>query len=103
MDHPAWRFGEFVLDRATRELRRGGKRVSLSAKAFDCIAYLIEQRGRAVGRDELIAAVWGRVDVSDSVLSQTVLYARRALEDTGREQHAIRTVVGFGYHWVAPI
>lgn len=103
MGPSACRFGDFVLDRATRELWRGEERVALPAKAFDCIVYLLDQRERAVGRDELIAAVWGRVDVSDSVLSQTVLYARRALDDTGREQQVIRTVVGFGYHWVAPV
>src|SRR5690606_24332153 len=80
---PACRFGDFVLDRATRELSRGGERIALPAKAFDCVVYLLEHRGRAVGRDELIAAVWGRADVSDSVLSQTVLHARRALDDTG--------------------
>jgi DNA-binding winged helix-turn-helix (wHTH) protein/tetratricopeptide (TPR) repeat protein len=98
-----YRFGEFLIDTATREVRRGGESHPLPAKAFDCIAYLIEHRARAIGRDELIAAVWGRSDVSDSVLSQTVLHARRALDDTGRVQQAIRTVVGFGYHWVAPV
>ncbi len=103
MEFSTYRFGDFVLDRATRELWRGDERVALPAKAFDCIVYLLDQRERAVGRDELIAAVWGRADVSDSVLSQTVLHARRALDDTGREQQVIRTVVGFGYHWVAAV
>lgn len=98
-----YRFGTFLIDTATREVRKGDESHPLPAKAFDCIAYLLEHRDRAVGRDELISAVWGRTDVSDSVLSQTVLNARRALEDTGREQQAIRTVVGFGYHWVAPV
>src|SRR4029077_14223452 len=56
-----------------------------------------------VGRDELIAAVWGRTETGDGTLGQTVLAARRALEDTGKEQHAIRTVFRFGYHWVAPV
>lgn len=98
-----YRFGAFVIDTAKREVRKGHDVHALPAKAFDCIAYLVEHRERAVGRDELIAAIWGRADVSDSVLSQTVLNARRALEDTGKEQQAIRTVIGFGYHWVAPI
>lgn len=98
-----YRFGAFVIDTAKREVRKGRDVHSLPAKAFECIAYLVEHRDRAVGRDELISAIWGRADVSDSVLSQTVLNARRALEDTGREQQAIRTVIGFGYHWVAPV
>src|SRR5690606_2397949 len=37
----------------------------------------------------------------DGLLGQTVLSARRVLDDTGKEQHCIRTVFRFGYHWVA--
>lgn len=67
------------------------------------MVYLVEHRDRAVGRDELIAAVWGSVDTSDSVLGQTILHARKALGDTGKEQVAIRTVPRFGYQWVMPL
>lgn len=77
--------------------------VALPSKAFDCMVYLVEHRERAVGRDELIAAVWGSVDTSDSVLGQTILHARKALGDTGKEQVAIRTVPRFGYQWVMPL
>ncbi|MDC8012667.1 winged helix-turn-helix domain-containing protein [Tahibacter soli] len=103
MTHRAYRFGDYRLDPATRVLARGDEPVALPSKAFDCLVYLIENRSRAVGRDELIAAVWGKVDIGDNVLGQTVLFARRAIEDTGKEQHAIRTIVRYGYHWVAPI
>ena len=44
------RFGGFSLNTRTRELRRGDVPVALSPRAFDCLAYLIEQRGRAVGK-----------------------------------------------------
>lgn len=98
-----FQFGEFRLDAATRALTRAGEPVALPPKVFDCIVYLLEHRARAVGRDELIAAVWGKVDVSDGVLGQTILVARRALDDTGREQQVIRTVLRFRYHWVAPV
>lgn len=96
-------FGDFRLDPATRELYRGDVAVAVPPRAFDCIVYLIRQRDRAVGRDELIAAVWGKTDISDGMLGQTVLSARRALEDTGKEQQFIRTVFRFGYHWVAAV
>jgi DNA-binding winged helix-turn-helix (wHTH) protein/tetratricopeptide (TPR) repeat protein len=96
-------FGECRLDLSARELHCAGELLSLSPKVFDCIAYLIEHRDRAVGRDELIAAVWGRVDVTDTLLGQTVLKARRAVGDTGNEQNAIRTVPRFGYRWVAEV
>lgn len=103
MNHPVYRFDRRTLDHAARELRFDGGLVKLSPKVFDCLAYLIEHRDRAVGRDELIAAVWGRVDVSDTLLGQTVLKARRAMGDTGNDQAAIRTIPRFGYRWVGAI
>lgn len=100
--NPRYRFGEFRLYPARRELWRGDALVAVPPRAFDAIAYLVANRERAVGRDELIAAVWGRTEVSDGLLGQTVLAMRRAFDDTGKEQHYVRTVVRFGYHWVAP-
>jgi len=103
MPHPIHRFGEFRVDPAARELHRNDALVALPPKAFDCLAYLLEHRDRAVGRDELIAAVWGRTTVSDDVLAQTLLRARRAVGDTGNEQRAIRTIPRFGYRWVQAV
>jgi DNA-binding winged helix-turn-helix (wHTH) protein/tetratricopeptide (TPR) repeat protein len=98
-----YRFDGFQLNPATRELRNDGKVVALPARAFECLAYLIEHRERAVGRDELIAAVWGRIEVSDALLNHTVVKIRRSLGDTGNEQRTIRTVPRFGYRWVGEI
>ncbi|MBO9662165.1 transcriptional regulator [Dokdonella sp.] len=103
MTAPEHRFGEFRLAPGARELWRGGQLIALPPKSFDCLAYLIEHRERAVGRDELISAVWGRTDVSDDLLAQTLLRARRAVGDTGNEQRAIRTVPRFGYRWILPL
>ncbi|MEO6688171.1 MAG: transcriptional regulator, partial [Dokdonella sp.] len=98
-----YRFDRFELDPATRELHENGERLVLPARAFDCLAYLIQHRDRAVGRDELIAAVWGRVEVSDALLSHTIVRIRRSLGDTGNEQRTIRTVPRFGYRWIGAI
>lgn len=98
-----YRFGAFRLRPATRELWKDGRRVALAPKSFDCLAYLVECRDRAVSRDELISAVWGRAEVSDALLAQTLWRARRVIGDTGREQAALRTVPRFGYQWVAPV
>lgn len=100
---PIFRFRNLRLDPATRQLWRDGERVPLPLKSFDCLTYLIEHRDRAVGRDELIAAVWGRAEVSDKLLGQTLLRARRAIGDAVGGQTAIRTLPRFGYHWEAPV
>lgn len=101
MTSPIYRFGDFHIDLAARELHHADALVALPPKSFDCLAYLIAHRERAVGRDELISAVWGRVDVNDALLAQTLLRARRAVGDSGSSQSAIRTVPRFGYRWIA--
>src|SRR5688500_13895907 len=103
MIRPVYRFGDYRLDPSARELSCAGVLTTLSPKVFDVLAYLVEHRDRAIGRDELIAAVWGRADVSDTLLGQTVLKARRAIGDTGNEQTMIRTVPRFGYRWIAEL
>ncbi|GLQ91600.1 winged helix-turn-helix domain-containing protein [Dyella acidisoli] len=92
-------FDDFRLDPLARELTRNGSPIVLPASTFDCLVYLIENRARAVGKDELIAAVWGRADVSDNLLAQTIVRLRRSLSDAGHEQRCIKTVPRVGYRW----
>lgn len=103
MHRVVYRFGRFELDSKFRELRGGGEKVAIAPKSLECLLYLIGHRDRAVGRDELISAVWGRLDVSDHLLGQTLRGARLALGDTGTERTTIATVPRFGYRWLAAV
>lgn len=98
----SFRFNDFELIPHARRLLRAGADVPLSIRGFEVVAYLVQNRQRAVGRDELLSAVWGRVDGGDATLAQAVLKARRALGDDGNAQNYIRTVARYGYQWVAP-
>ncbi len=99
----SYRFGDFELDTRARELLQNGQQVALAVVAFDCLAYLIEHRDRPVGRDELISAVWGRTDVSESTLAHTIVRLRQVLGDNGNDQHSIRTVPRLGFRWIADV
>lgn len=98
-----YEFGAFRFNPSARELWRGGKRVELPRRSFECIEHLLAHRERAVGRDELVEAVFGRSNVSDAQLGQVVLRARRALDDDGNAQRVVRTIAGYGYRWVAEV
>lgn len=101
MPASTYRFGTFTLNASARELHNDGARIALPPRAFACLLKLIEQRERALGRDELIAALWRHGAASDVQLGQLVVQCRRALDDDGQTQWAIRTVAGFGYQWAA--
>ena len=95
------RFGQYLLDTALRELRSGGDRVPLEPKLFDLLAYLIANRTRVVGKDELLDAVWAGRIVSESSLTTSVAAIRRALGDSGEAQAVIRTIARKGMRFVA--
>jgi serine/threonine-protein kinase len=99
-----YRFEGYSLDTQTRELRDGaGAVVALTAKAFDTLCFLIENRQRVVGKDELFAAVWpGRV-VEDNNLTQAIATVRRALGTDGSDHRFIITVPGRGYRFIAAL
>src|SRR5690606_36582938 len=98
-----YRFGAYRLDTAARELRHHDRRLDTSPRALECLLHLLANRDRAVGRDELVAAVWGRESISDNLLGKTLLKARRLVGDNGDAQEVVRTIPRFGYRWVADV
>jgi DNA-binding winged helix-turn-helix (wHTH) protein len=91
------RFGDFVFDSASRELTRDAKAVRLAPKAFDLLQILIEERPRAVRKEELRDRLWPDVVVDEANLKNLVGEIRAAL---GGEK-VIRTVPRYGYAFAA--
>jgi DNA-binding response OmpR family regulator len=54
-----FRFGNLVLDRARREVRLNEQALALTPKEFELLAFLVQNRGRALTRDYLLEQVWG--------------------------------------------
>lgn len=103
MSKNLYQFGHFSIDVRGRQLWRLGELASVSPMVFECMVYLLENRDRAVGRDELISAVWGKADATYSLLGQLIAKARRTLGGSGNDQSVICTVQRFGYRWMADV
>jgi DNA-binding winged helix-turn-helix (wHTH) protein len=97
------RFGEVELDVPRRELLRGGCAVHLEPQAFDLLVVLVEHRDRVLSKIELLDGVWGHRFVSDANLTTRIKEIRRAVGDTGAQQHTIKNVRGRGYRFVAEV
>src|SRR5262245_26970981 len=96
-------FEGYVLDTGTRELRRNDAPVAIEPKVFDLLAYLIENRQRVVGKDDLVAAVWDGRIVSDSALFTRINAARTAIRDSGEAQRLIKTLPRKGLRFVGAV
>lgn len=89
------RFDVYTLDLPQCSLRRGDDPVPLRPRAFDVLRYLVEHRGRVIGKDELIKALWPGLSVTDDALVQCVRDVRHALCDEGHR--IIKTIPRRGY------
>lgn len=91
-----YRFGRFVLDTSRGAvLAPDGTEVPLRPKSFALLRLLVENAGRLLDRDTIMAAVWPDVTVTDDSITQCVRELRRALGDDA--QRLIRTLPKRGY------
>jgi DNA-binding response OmpR family regulator len=91
-------FGEVEVHLDARVVRREGREIPLTPKEFDLLVALLNRRGAAVSRHELMQEVWG---YSVTVLSRTVdthiVELRRKLERDPANPAHILTVRKVGY------
>lgn len=95
--------GDYVLDEALFELRRGPIRQAVQPKVLQLLVYLAEHRERVVTKEELLRALWPDTRVSAASITRAIRGARIALGDDGESQASIRTVVGRGYQLVREV
>jgi Tol biopolymer transport system component/DNA-binding winged helix-turn-helix (wHTH) protein len=94
-----YKFGPFCLDVSERVLICDGRVVPLSPKLFDTLLVLIENRGRILGKDELMQAIWPDAYVEESNLTHNISQIRRALGDG----EYIETIPRRGYRFVSEV
>src|SRR6516165_3143654 len=96
-------FENHVLDVGRRELCCAGEGIALEPQVFDLLLYLIENRDRVVGKDELFDKVWDGRIVSESTLTSRINAVRRAVNDNGRDQQLVRTIARKGFRFVGEV
>ena len=96
-------FADCVLDPERRELTRDSKAVAIGPQVFDLLLYLVQNRDRVVSKDGMIEAVWGGRIVSESTLTSHINAVRKAIGDSGEEQHLVRTVPRKGFRFVGDV
>jgi DNA-binding winged helix-turn-helix (wHTH) protein/TolB-like protein len=94
-------FGPFTLDLGRAELLRDGQALPLRPKAFDLLTALAQRPGQVLSKEELVAAVWPGVVVTDDSLTQCVYELRGALGEDGAA--LLRTVHRRGYRFDAEV
>ena len=96
-------FGPFLLDPEARVLPRQGRPVALTCKIFETLLLLIQNRGRVVAKEELLAELWPDTMVEEANLAQNICVLRKILDDNPHRPRYIATIPGRGYSFIAPL
>ena len=97
---PAERYeaGEVVMDLVRHEVRVGERVIELPPKEFEILKLLISRPGQAIGRQDLVDAVWGQDYFGDTrALDTHIRWLRERLEPDPTHPRYILTVRGVGY------
>lgn len=85
----------FDVDTTRRTLELDGEPVELTRREFDLLAFLERHRGQALGRDELMRAVWHTGYISGD---RTIdVHVRRLRVKLGSHADRLVTLRGYGY------
>jgi eukaryotic-like serine/threonine-protein kinase len=98
-----YEFGPFRLDPAQRLLLRDGKAVALQPKALDILLLLVRNPGQLITKEDILSAIWPKMVVEESNLSQNIFLLRKALGDGEGSHRYIVTLPRRGYQFAEPV
>jgi two-component system, OmpR family, copper resistance phosphate regulon response regulator CusR len=85
------------IDLLTRSVERGGKEITLTAKEFELLEYLMRNKGRVLSRVILMERIWDmNFDSETNVVDVLINRLRRKIDDDSTSK-LIHTVRGAGY------
>ena len=92
--------GPFILNTRNRSLEKYGERIRLTQVEYAIMKLFMQHPGRALSREEILAAVWGREYEGElKIVDVNIRRLRIKLEDNPNNPSFITTVWGFGYKW----
>jgi two-component system, OmpR family, copper resistance phosphate regulon response regulator CusR len=98
---PALRLLDLTLDPATREVTRGRRRITLTAREYALLEYFLRSAGRVLTRPMIAQHVWGLdFDPESNIVDVYVGYLRRKIDGEG-DRRLLHTLRGAGYKLAA--
>ena len=97
---PTFKFGGYEMNLTAHKLFSDGVEIETTAKEFKLLAYLVERRGCALARNDILDAVWGSsVIVTPRSIDRCVATLRSKIEPDPRNPTYIQTIRDIGYRF----
>lgn len=103
MRNRCYRFDEVEIDVQNLTVTVSSENRPLEPKSFRLLLFLVENPGRALPKEEIMAAVWPDAFVSDNSLTRAITQIRKALGDDPKAPKYIETVPTVGYRFLAAV
>ena len=92
----------FLLNTRNRTLEKSGQRLKLTQVEFSIVKLFMENPGKALSREEILEAVWGKDYIGElKIVDVNIRRLRIKLEDDPQNPAYVTTVWGYGYKWGA--
>lgn len=92
--------GPFLLNTRNRTLEKNGQRLKLTQIEYLLMKLFMENPGKAMSRDDILAAVWGEGFNGElKTVDVNIRRLRIKIEDDPTEPEFLTTVWGYGYKW----
>ena len=92
--------GPFVMNTRNHTLEKDGVRIRLTQVEYSIMKVFMQNPGRALSREDILSAVWGRDFEGDlKIVDVNIRRLRIKIEDDTNAPTYITTVWGFGYKW----
>ncbi len=90
----------FLLNTRNRTLEKDGARVKLTQVEYSIVKLFMENPGRALSREEILDAVWGKDYFGElKIVDVNIRRLRIKIEDNAQKPVYVNTVWGYGYKW----
>ncbi|MDE5746141.1 MAG: response regulator transcription factor [Acetatifactor sp.] len=92
--------GDICINRVSRTVYKNGVQLQMTAKEFDLLLLLAENKGRALSKEYIFNQIWGSDSFSEQqTLTVHIKWLRQKIEDAPKNPKRILTVWGVGYRY----
>ena len=92
--------GDLILDKINRQVTKNGSPLQMTAKEFDLLLYMVENKGQALSKELLFNKIWGVDSFSEQqTLTVHIKWLREKIEEDTKNPKHILTVWGVGYRY----
>ena len=93
-------FGDIRINKVSRCVFKNDVRLDLTAKEFDLLLLLLENKGKTLTKEYLFNQIWGSDSFSEQqTLTVHIKWLRQKIEDDPKKPKRIQTVWGVGYRY----